>query len=265
MHSLDFFEMSDCAYETQTLKAAAETLRHCSDHLKNLSLEFIEDVPIEFAETISKLTSLKQLSLLCCGMRLSVGKAIMEALQNCSQFDDLFIADSELTDCMTDFLKVDNHPSFCNLRRLYLTGSNLSRDDVVNLGKALNSAKLPKISNLSLSDNDLTNCISLLFGSSRIISLQTLQLESTSLSNSDMTNFSVVIENKRLPELKTLNLESNNLGSMENETKALLLSCVGQYTETQFDLNLRENDLSDVFQDEATTHCFKTKIKLTFN
>ena len=261
MHSLVRFVMNNCKCEIQTLKAAAEALGHCSDHLSSLTLARIEGVPIEFAETISKMTSLEELRL----VRTPTSKAAMRALPNCSMLKYLDLQCNSLTDCIADLLGVDNLLGFCNLTYLDLHKTGLSRDDVANLGTALSSAKLPKVSGLVLACNGLTNCVRLLLGSSTIASLRTLDLRNTRLNKSDMTYLSDVVKNKRLPELKYIDLRINNLDSMEQETKELLSSCVGQYAKTQFELDLRENSLSDVFQDKVAALCFGTKIKLTFN
>ena len=262
MHSLDIFRMNDCKCETETFIAAAKALRHCCD-LKSLSFMYTKGVPPQFAETLSKMTSMELLNLENCRMRLPASKAVMQALPNCCQLEHLSLWGNILTNCIADFLSADNHSGFCNLTSLDLAFTNLSRDDVANLGSALRSAKLPKVSDLNLSYNNLFNCVKLLFDSSTVISLQTLDLEGTKLGKSDMIYLSDVVDNKRLPKLESLAVCDNNLCSMEDETKALLLSCVGQYTEAPFDLNLGRNDLSDVFLDEAAALCFGTKIKLT--
>ena len=210
------------------------------------------------------MTSLEELSLVNCHMR-PTSKAAVRALPNCSMLKYLDLRLNSLTDCIADLLGVDNLLGFCYLTSLDLHETGLIRDDVANLGTAFSSAKLPKISELVLFRNDLTNCVRLLFGSSTIASLRRLHLGNTSLNKSDMTYLSDVIKNKRFPELEFLSLWNNNLDSMEHETKELLSSCVGQYAKTQFELDLRGNDLSDVFQDEVAALCFGTKIKLTFN
>ena len=263
MHSLKYLLINNCMCETQTFIALAEILRSCKDHLVVLYLLSITGISAEFAETLSKVTSVKVLGLQNCRMTPSTRKVVMQALPNYAQLKILDLGGNILTDCIADFLSVDNHRGFCDLIKLDLSATKLSRDDLGNLGTALSSGKLPKISDLILSSNNLRNCVRLLFTSSPITSLQRLALKGTSLNKSDVTYLSQVVENKRLPELKDLDLRSNNLGSMEDETKILLLSCVGQYAEIQFDLDVGENDLSDVFQDEAAALCFGTKIKLT--
>ena len=261
MSFLGRFHMNNCFCETQTLKAAGEVLRRCI-HLQTLSLAFTKGVPTEFAESLSKMTLIEILILENC-LRPPTGKALMQALPNCSKLKHLNLRANLLTDCIADLLDVDNHPGFCNLTYLDLDGTGLSRDDVANLGTALRSQKLPTISDLRLSCNDLTNCVRSLFDSATITSLQSLSLGSTKLIDSDMACLSEVVQNKRFPKLENLYLHYNNLGSMEKETKELLSSCVGQYAQTQFVLELKGNDLSDAFQDEAAALCFGTKIKLT--
>ena len=126
----------------------------------------------------------------------------------------LHLSENTLTDCLGDLLGKPADPGFQYLRKLTLKNAKLSHADLTNLSLAFRSGKLPRLNDLNLSSNTLTNSIvDLLFTAThhRFTSLKTLQLKNTKLGKIDVRSLSSAVAFGKLPVLKHLSLSCNTL------------------------------------------------------
>ena len=71
----------------------------------------------------------------------------------------LHLSENKLTDCLGDLMGKPDDPGFEYLRKLTLKNARLSHADLTNLSLAFRSGKLPRLNDLNLSSNTLTNSL----------------------------------------------------------------------------------------------------------
>ena len=251
------------------------------ENLERLHIRETKGVCVELGEAISKMTSLRTLDVLRCRISPDVRDVIFKAVPNYHNLEHLAVSGNALTDCMEDILGGYDHPGFPSLKMLNVREAKLSRNDVMTIAAASHSGKLPQLERLDLGNNcltdvvrflvngitlssfrDLTNVVRFLVAEVTLPPLRVLIMNNAKLIGSDLVCLSEGIASGKLPKLGDLNLTSNNLGSMEQDVKNLIVSCVGQYKQTHLHLCLEDNSLSEKFKEEIKSLCQGTNIKL---
>ncbi len=110
-----------------------------------------------------------------------------------------------LTGCMSSLMGGPDSVGFTSLKELDLGDSHPNREDMESLSKAITGGKLPQLTELNLSNNTLTGCMSSLMGgpdSVGFTSLKELQLYNTDLNREDMESLNKAITGGKLPQLR---------------------------------------------------------------
>ena len=133
-------------------------------------------------------------------------KALSAAAQQgaLKEWSTLNLSKKTLTDTLHDLFE----GKFIMLETLLLDDIKLSISDVRALSTAARKGKLPQLKTLNLSKNTLTDTLHDLF-EGELFWLESLLLEDTKLSVSDMRALSRAIRERKLQHLKTLNLSKN--------------------------------------------------------
>ena len=174
----------------------------------------------------------------------------------------LDLSEYTLTGCLSSFLP-DPHPGLPQLEKLNLEHTALKKDDVQHLSNITQSNKLPKLRDLSLSDNDMTGCLSSFLPDSHpgLPQLKELDLKRTELNKDDLKHLTHLIQTHKLPELGWLGLSWNRLYEMETDVGHLIEACVTHH-QRELKLQLWHNNLSKVFRNKWEEHCKGTNIEL---
>ncbi len=146
---------------------------------------------------------------------------------------------------------------FPSLKRLFLGRTDPSPADLQALALAVREKKLPKLQELSLDGNELTDSLHELFGGSDhpgFPTLEILSLVDTSLSTTDINCLSNSVQSGKLPELKQLNLSKNRVAGLLSE----LLRCSkpDQFSFPSLEvLNISETEVT-----ESDKQCVKAAV-----
>ena len=105
----------------------------------------------------------------------------------------------------------DSPPGSSSLEELYLSNTNLNKEDLQNLSKITQQNKLPKLRVLQLEHNILTGCLShfLVDAHPGLPSLEEIHLKDNRLNKDDLQHLLHV--SYKLPKLKYLELQNNKL------------------------------------------------------
>ena len=116
---------------------------------------------------------------------------------------------TNLTDCLEDFLGGDHKTHFPILKKLDLKNTKLSGRDISCFCRALGENWIPKLKELDISSNILTNYMGILVTCSTLRSLGVLNLFHSELNKTDFIQVSRSLQ--KLRSLKHLNLRCNSL------------------------------------------------------
>ncbi len=182
----------------------------------------------------------------------SLVSAVRHRLLNVTKVDLAYGAD-KLTGRLKDILSVTK-PGFASLTTLSLGYNKLNQDDISNIGRAVRENLLPRLTELDLRGNALTNNLQHLFGqaeqlgakepacsaadvatgtvnknikltSHEFISLTKLSFRDCELCQNDIRSIGLAVKEKALPELRELDLSENTLTNN-------VLHLFGQSTQT---------------------------------
>ncbi len=157
------------------------------------------------------------------------------------QLKEMHLSHNTLTGCLKDLFGGPNHPGFPSLVFLYLSHTDLNREDMESLGEAVRTGKLPQLKKMTLFDDTLTGCLKDLFGGPDhpgFPSLEELILGATNLNREHVESLSKAIRAGKLPQLTYLRLLYNGLGLMEREVEDLIAAC-DAHSEKHLKLDLR--------------------------
>ena len=117
-----------------------------------------------------------------------------------------------LTGCLSSFL-TDPHPGLPELKRLHLESTALNKDDLQHLFSIIQFNKLPKLTELHLSDITLTGCLSSFLTDPHpgLPELCQLELKHTALNKDDLQHITHITQSNKLPKLRELYLSGNTL------------------------------------------------------
>ena len=123
-------------------------------------------------------------------------------------FTELDLSNNSLFGCLGDIVK---SPIFSNLRVLDLSNTNLRGiNDMRIVSTVAQEGKLRRLRTLNLSKNNLTGSLKVML-ENEFLFLETLLLEDTKLSVTDVRALSTAEQKGKLFMLRTLNLSKNNL------------------------------------------------------
>ena len=94
--------------------------------------------------------------------------------------------------------------------------------------------------------------------------LRHLDLSDTALNTDDIDHLAAIIRSSKVQSLRTLYLNGNSLDKLEEKTKTLLETCMKHHT-NKLTVFLYRNNLTQEFQEDWTSRCEGTKIKLDFD
>ena len=132
------------------------------------------------------------------------------------QLQGLYLADNMLSERVEILTSIggEKYVLYPVLEVLHLENTNLQPCDIKQLSQALCKRKIPKLKNLNLGGNDLTNTITDLFGDvvhPAYSSLEELHLPCTGLQQKDIIDLSRVMSGSEMANCKSLNLSDNKL------------------------------------------------------
>ena len=165
------------------------------------------------------------------------------ALGHLPKLVNLNLSQNKLTDNMINFFTTDE----LSLQHLWLSNTQLSKDDIKSISRASSNGKLPALRGLSLSGNTMTGCMRDLLGSEdqpTFPSLEWLYMQNTQPSREDLVCLTEGIKAGKISKLWELRLQQNNLNCMENEVEHLIKICVTFHGQRHLTLNINDNNLS---------------------
>ena len=210
------FRLSSCNFSKSVFEHLAEQLHGC----KRINFLWLTDVehnfPIRLGESIATMTSLEYAKFYKFAQTPVIGEAVLRGLSVCSQLVNLYIGESELTDCLTYLFLNSNHSEFPCLEKLEITDAKLSTSDLISLASGVRHGKLPRLKSLNLSQNIFTSKIGNLFGflEGKYVgypNLKRFSLEECMLNQADLRSISQALARNQLPKLQYLYLEYSTL------------------------------------------------------
>ena len=164
--------------------------------LRALDLDFLELAETDYVTLKNKATSLTELVLLNVKMKNHACKQILEEIQYLTKLQKLLVR-----------IKGSDSLEYCNIP--HETCSDF-------LGSLSN---LKELTELDLSVNNVSGCLSNLIPSPSLVELQ---LRDTSLNSDDINHFTYLLKEQTIPKLEVLKVSCNNLMNYEGEVELLL-------------------------------------------
>ena len=161
----------------------------------------------------------------------------------------LDISGNTITDSLKELLSVEH----LVLEELKLNNAELSRADLSSVSEAVTSGRLPKLRDLYLSGNSLTNSLNVLLGS--ISTLEGLFIRNTHVNGDDLASLTDAMSSEKLPKLVSLDLAQNNLRLMEKDVENLVQACVEFRKDRGLSVELGHNDLRKNFLGKLRSSC----------
>ena len=142
-----------------------------------------------------------------------VVQTLVPNLRHCHQIATLKLSYNSLENCLATFPGSVFDIGLPNLEKLILKQTQLSRHDVQSVLQAIANNSFPKLKELNLSGNTLTDSVRHLVrnAGSGFSSLELLDLENTELDKSDLSALATLAQVGHLPKLRTLILSNNIL------------------------------------------------------
>ena len=148
---------------------------------------------------------LQQLHLYSCSIPKQVWAELLQSLSSCKQLTDLWLSRNTIGEAGRYLAQSiqswgDNPP----LQKLILSDCSIPEQVWPELLQSLSSCR--KLSDLELSENNLTGCLSSFLSDPNpgLTSLKDLNLKQTKLNKSDIQHLTHLIQNKKLSGLKVL-------------------------------------------------------------
>ena len=142
-----------------------------------------------------------------------VVQILKSSSQCCRQIARLKLSYNSLENCLATFPGSVFDTGFPNLEKLILKQTQLSKYDVQSVFQAIANSSFPKLRELNLSGNTLTDSARHLVrdAGTGFLLLELLNLENTKLSKSNLSSLATLAKLRHLPKLRTLILNSNIL------------------------------------------------------
>ena len=177
--------------------------------------------------------------------------------------ENLNLSDNKLTGCIGQLLSSD----IPSLKMLKLKNTQLCKNDMKGISKAVREGKLQKLEILQISGNILTNRLRELLNV-QYLSLIQLRINETQLTETDMRSLYKAIIEGKLPKLCQLNSSNNNVADSKCSSQTELKSDEADLKEDEIGgwmpynapklvkLSLKGNDLSSM--EDAVESLIKT-------
>ena len=148
-------------------------------------------------------------------LKKGVIQNLLSNLCHCRKITTINLSNINLSDCHQKFLSFEMD----NLKRLILKGTQLNKNDLVNLFQAISNNKFPDLIELNVSENTLEGCIHHLVEGPGLglQSLEVLNLRDTHMANSDISALGTLCKQGRFPKLTTFILTGNELTGAVND------------------------------------------------
>ena len=200
----------------------------------------------------------------CCDTQMStkLSKNVMGQISYITHLSILELSWNTLTGCLTSFLP-DPHPRLPGLVDLCLQSTALNTEDLQYLFSIIQNNKLPKLRELDLSHNTLTECLCDLLPDPHpgLPELEDLYLAGTVLNKDDLAHLTHLIQTRKIPGLHILALDLLRLSEMETDVGHFIDTCVNHH-QRGLKLWLSLNGLSEAFEKKWKERCAGTKIEL---
>ena len=212
LRSLKELHLHQCRLKPEMFKAAALDLLIC-ENLEKVNLSRTTGIPVEFGAALKMMTRLKIFEVRHCQMTTAVSESVMKGLSNCQAIEHFGLSGNTLKNCVTHLLSGDH---FCELKVLLLDNAQLSADDLKSIAKSVSNGCLRRLKTVKLSGNNLAGCMQNLFNEDdfpEYQALQSLQLDDTNLTKTDLNCLAKAVEDCQLPQLKVLDVSDNSIKS----------------------------------------------------
>ena len=141
----------------------------------------------------------------------------------------LELVQNVLTNCVSILQECCELPP---LKKLTLIGAELSRRDIKALSKLAEQGHLPKLKNLSLCQNPMTDMLADLFGPPDhpgFTVLEDLDIIYNHLTSNDLSALANAVRDNKLPALKILYIGELYSCNTDKEMRALAQICITRY------------------------------------
>ena len=208
--------VTDCKLPNKIISHLMEQMSHCK-HICKLDLHntTLGEGGLYLAQGIRSWGDnplLEILNLDYCSLSSNVCAELLQSVSNCKNLVILGLRRNDVAGCFRIFLK-DSHRGLPNLQVLGLDYEGWTKEDFRHCLRIAH--KLPKLTDLDLSHNTLTGCLSSFLPDpdphKGLQFLDSLSLQCTELDKVDFKHLSSIIQSNKLPKLRELDLSSNTL------------------------------------------------------
>ena len=182
--SLKELFLYDCEIPGEVYREIIQHLRKHSE-LEKIHLNGTKHIPEELGGIIPGMNSLKQFYANECYMGIKSVESVLTGLSKCHNLQDLQLIGNTLSNHLEKLFPNSNVAGFPYLNQLKINKTKLKKADIQVLSRAVYHNKLPQLSHLDLSLNQLTGILrSLLTGTGHpgFPCLRFISLKSTKLS-----------------------------------------------------------------------------------